>query len=105
MQINSTSVPWNKKKSQGRVYKNSSTFDYTNSKWRALRAEKLRISPYCECEECKGKKVPARVVDHIQPITLNGNPYDINNLQSMTDRCHNIKRANEKNQKYSKGKV
>ena len=103
MQINQISVPWNKKKSQGRVYKTASTFDYTNSRWRALRAEKLRINPYCECDECKGNKVPADMCDHIIPIEQGGDPYDINNLQSMRNHpCHDRKRAREKNEKYKK---
>lgn len=103
MIIKQSNIPWNKKKSQGRVYKTPSTFDYTSSRWRALRAEKLRISPYCECDDCKGKKVPADLVDHIRRIEDGGEPYDMNNLQSMRNHpCHDRKRAREKNAKYNK---
>ena len=103
MIINQSSVPWNKKKSQGTVYKTASTFDYTNSRWRALRAEKLRINPYCQCPDCEGKRIPANMVDHIQPIELGADPYDMNNLQSMRNHpCHDKKRAREKNEKYKK---
>jgi|SRR6478609_1638448 len=103
MQIKQSSVPWNKKKSQGKVYKTPSTFDYTSSRWRALRAEKLRISPYCECQDCTGKRITADMVDHRKPIELGGDPYDMNNLQSMRNHpCHDKKRAREKNEKYGK---
>lgn len=103
MIIKQSNVPWNKKKSQGRVYKTTSTFDYTNTRWRALRADKLRINPYCQCPDCEGKKVKADMVDHIKRIEDNGDPYDFNNLQSMRNHpCHDRKRAREKNAKYSK---
>lgn len=101
MQINQTSVPWNKKKSQGKTYTDTSF--YRSSAWRSLRAEKLIISPFCECPDCVGKRVPADMVDHIKPIELGGNPLDINNLQSMRNHpCHDKKRAKEKNEKYKK---
>ena len=85
-----------KRRSQGRTYTDTSF--YRSTAWRNLRAEKLRISPYCVV--C-GK--PGRVVDHKQRIEDNGEKMDMNNLQTMCDHCHNVKRANEKNAKYSKG--
>lgn len=103
MIIKQSNIPWNKNKSQGKVYKTPSTFNYTNSTWRALRTEKLRINPYCQCEECNGKNIKADMVDHIIPIEQGGDPYDMNNLQSMRNHpCHDRKRAKEKNQKYKK---
>jgi len=100
MEIKSIKRPWIKNTSQGATYTDTSF--YSTSTWRSLRARKLQMSPYCECPECVGKKVPARVVDHIKPITLGGAALDMNNLQSMADKCHNKKRAREKNAKYSK---
>lgn len=101
MIIRQTSVPWNKKKSQGRVYKTASTFDYTSTRWRSLRAEKLRINPFCECQDCEGKRIKADMVDHKQRIEDGGDPYEISNLQSMRNHpCHDRKRAKERNEKY-----
>lgn len=101
MEIKSIKRPWQKAVSQGRTYTDTSF--YCSKAWRTLRARKLQISPYCECDDCKGKKVPADMVDHIKPIELGGNALDINNLQSMRNHpCHDRKRAAEKNAKYKK---
>jgi 5-methylcytosine-specific restriction enzyme A len=90
-----------KKVNQGKVYTDSSF--YVSKAWRELRARKLRQDPYCECEDCKGKKVIADLVDHIKPIELGGAPLDMSNLQSMRNHpCHDRKRAFEKNHKYKK---
>jgi 5-methylcytosine-specific restriction enzyme A len=94
-------IPQTKKRSQGRTYTDTSF--YRSPAWRALRAHKLRISPYCECDDCKGKNVNADMCDHIVPIELGGAPLDLNNLQSMRNHpCHDRKRAREKNAKYAK---
>lgn len=103
MVIKSIKRPWQKTSRQGTVYKTAKTFDYTNPKWRATRAEKLRINPYCECPDCIGKKIKADMVDHKKRIEDGGDPYAMDNLQSMRNHpCHDRKRAREKNQKYSK---
>lgn len=102
MEIKSIRRPWIKSTvSQGRTYTDTSF--YRSTPWRNLRALKLRLSPYCECPDCIGKKVLADMVDHINPIELGGAALDINNLQSMRNHpCHDRKRAREKNTKYSK---
>jgi 5-methylcytosine-specific restriction protein A len=101
MEIKTIKRPWINNTSQGRTYTNTSF--YTTAPWRALRARKLQISPYCECPDCVGKKVPADMVDHIIPIEQGGAALDINNTQSMRNHpCHDRKRAREKNAKYSK---
>lgn len=88
---------------QGKTYKHPGSFDYTSPAWRKLRADKLRINPFCECPDCAGKKVRADMVDHIIPIELGGDPYAMSNLQSMRNHpCHDRKRAREKNEKYAK---
>lgn len=47
------------------------------------------MQPMCMCPHCKGKALPANVVDHIQPhrgdSRLFWNP---DNLQSMNKQCH-----------------
>lgn len=102
MIVKSIKRPWIKSY-QGTVYRTVSTFDYTNPKWRALRAWKLSVNPFCECDQCVGKKTPADMVDHKRRIEDGGDPYDKNNLQSMKSHpCHDRKRAREKNEKYAK---
>jgi 5-methylcytosine-specific restriction enzyme A len=101
MIINTLKRPWEKNKSQGATYTDTSF--YRSAAWRSLRARKLQQDPYCECDECNGKKIPADMVDHITPIELGGAPLDMNNLQSMRNHpCHDRKRAREKNEKYKK---
>lgn len=101
MEIKSVKRPWLKNTSQGATYTNTSF--YVSKAWRELRARKLAMSPYCECDDCKGKKVKADMCDHVIPIELGGAPLDINNLQSMRNHpCHDRKRAREKNEKYAK---
>lgn len=101
MIIKQSNIPWNKKKSQGNTYTDTSF--YRTKAWRDRRAEKLRINPYCQCPDCEGKKIKADMVDHIIPIEQGGDPYDMNNLQSMRNHpCHDKKRAREKNEKYKR---
>jgi 5-methylcytosine-specific restriction protein A len=63
---------------------------YKSKTWRKLRKLQLASEPLCRL--CKR---PARVVDHIVQISLGGERYDMDNLQSLCDRCHNIKRGEE----------
>lgn len=100
MIIKETKRPWINS-SQGATYTDTSF--YRSKAWRELRARKLAISPYCECDDCKGKKVKANMADHIKRIEEGGAALDINNLQSMRSHpCHDRKRAKERNEKYRK---
>jgi 5-methylcytosine-specific restriction endonuclease McrA len=38
---------------------------------------------------------PARVVDHIRPVRRGGAFWDIHNLQTMCESCHNSKSGKE----------
>jgi hypothetical protein len=88
-------------KSQGRTYTDTSF--YRSTAWRNKRAEKLRISPYCECPDCVGKMIKADMVHHILEISEGGAPLDLNNLQSLRNHpCHDKTRARYKNAKYKK---
>jgi len=100
MKIESIKRPWEKQGKYGKRY-NPDPF-YQSNEWKTIRARKLSMSPYCECENCKGKNIKAEMVDHIIPISQGGSPTDMNNLQSMRNRCHHRKSAIEKNAKYSK---
>ena len=72
---------------------------YKSKRWRRLRERQLAKYPMCQCPHCKGKKLPANVVDHIKPhrgdTQLLWNP---DNLQSMAATCHNAMK-----QSYEKG--
>jgi 5-methylcytosine-specific restriction enzyme A len=64
---------------------------YNSSAWRKLRSQVLREYPVCN--ECK--RAPSVVADHITPVRLGGDFWDINNLQGLCERCHNSKSAKE----------
>ncbi|MEG1806470.1 MAG: HNH endonuclease signature motif containing protein [Clostridia bacterium] len=68
---------------------------YQSEEWKLLRKRKLMTSPVCEeCLRC-GRITPAKICDHIKPISEGGNPLDINNLQSLCWSCHSRKSAKE----------
>jgi 5-methylcytosine-specific restriction protein A len=68
---------------------------YHSAKWRNLR--KLVLSLYPICVHCKEKNITtlSKVADHIKPVRLGGQVWDINNLQGLCESCHNIKSAKE----------
>ena len=75
---------------QGRRLHDNGEF-YRSTRWRRRRLPKLDADPLCE--ECKrrGLVTPATVVDHIVPINEGGAAMDMDNLQSLCDKCHNRK--------------
>lgn len=97
MEINQKNRPWLKTTKQGNRYQKPSSWFYHSSEWKRIRAAKLAKDPYCECDNCKGKKIPAQMVDHIRRIEEGGSMTDFNNLQSMTNSCHARKSAIESN--------
>lgn len=67
---------------------------YNSNLWRGkngIRKQRLAIEPFCRI--C-GK--PGTMVDHVEPINNGGDPYDIDNTQTLCDPCHNIKRQSER---------
>lgn len=80
----------NKEYNQYQRDKFSKTF-YNTPKWREIRKLKLTQSPFCE--ECRknGTIVKATIVDHIKPIKQGGEPYALDNLQSLCWSCHSRK--------------
>jgi len=75
---------------------------YHTTAWRKLREYFLQDHVFCvECER-KGRKIPATVVDHIQPISQGGEKLDESNLRAMCARCHNSKSARESKGRYKK---
>ena len=98
-------IEYNKLQGQGR--KATNQWFYKSKPWRNVRMVKLSINPFCECNDCKNKgwTLQADVVDHIKPVNPNnpyltlhgeyGEPLSLDNLMSMTTRCHNKKSAKE----------
>jgi len=62
---------------------------YNSRAWRRLSHAYRQANPLCE--ECKrsGRIKQAQVVDHIIPIRVGGDPYDMDNLQRLCAKCHN----------------
>lgn len=65
--------------------------EYNTTKWRKLRAFILMNNPICiECNRSY-----ATVVDHIKPVRLGGEFWEVENLQPMCKQCHNSKSGKE----------
>jgi 5-methylcytosine-specific restriction endonuclease McrA len=62
---------------------------YNTKRWRVERLDHLRSEPFCRfCAE-QGRKIPATVVDHIQPWRGNLTLFwDRTNWQSLCKSCH-----------------
>lgn len=64
------------------------------AKWRSVRAVYLRLHPQCVDCLSRGLRVPASVVDHIQPHR--GDPrlfWDAANWQALCAPCHDRHKA------------
>lgn len=65
---------------------------YNSTRWRKLRAFKLRMDPMCEyCSPSRPR--PAAEVDHARSIADGGEAFDLDNLRSVCKRCHSQKTA------------
>jgi 5-methylcytosine-specific restriction protein A len=75
---------------------------YNSWKWRKKSKAYRESHPICECKECKLIQIikPAEVVDHVRGLKFlldnNLDPFDDNELQSMSKECHNKKSGGEK---------
>lgn len=75
---------------------------YHSKKWEKLRKLKKNISPFCERCLLDGKYTPARIVHHKEYITdqnfMDDNVFfNIENLESLCQDCHNKEHFGEKN--------
>jgi 5-methylcytosine-specific restriction protein A len=61
-----------------------------DSQWEKVRALKLRLNPLCEKCESLCMIVPADMVHHIKAIKDGGAKYDLNNLKSLCNACHEV---------------
>lgn len=103
MQINQTSVPWNKKRSR----KKPADHFYVSSTWKSIRAGFIASVPHINlppingiryqnkyCADCweMGKLNDQRIeVDHIKEISDGGSQSDYKNLRSRCHAHHNSK--------------
>lgn len=72
---------------------------YQTARWHAFSRAYRKKYPLCaECLK-KGVTEKAECVDHIIPlsewIAQGGDPYDLINLQPLSNRCHSIKTSRE----------
>lgn len=63
--------------------------------WRKLANAVLKRDRYlCQCENCKGRRLPATEVDHVIPKHLGGTD-DPGNLAAINEACHKEKTQRE----------
>lgn len=76
---------------------------YNSTRWRELREMALKRDKGL-CVTClKNNRIERAVlVDHIVEISDSGEPFDINNLQSLCSSCHNKKSAEERKKREKK---
>lgn len=69
---------------------------YDLQRWKAeLRPAYLAAHAICQhCAE-RGSVRAGHHVDHIQPISKGGDPWDWHNLQTLCQDCHNRKTAED----------
>ena len=77
-----------------------STAVYNTRRWRKLRAQQLSASPLCINFDICGNV--ATIADHIVEISDGGEPFSLNNTQSMCIGCHNTKTSQVKREREGK---
>lgn len=68
---------------------------YSSARWRNLRNQFIKHNPLCA--HCKVDDIitPGDMVDHIVEIEDGGEIWDVDNLQTLCNSCHNKKTGNE----------
>lgn len=100
--------PWVKERVAFGRRKDNSAF-YNSRAWRKVSKLKREQDPLCECEECKalGRVRIGHVADHIRGLQFlldnNLDPYDLNELQTMNNQCHNKKSGRDAHKKLGDG--
>lgn len=86
-------MSWEKKQDKGRTKLSQSGF-YSQRRWIKVRDYVITNEPLCRrCLSEFGKRKPAQMVDHIEPIndkSSNELKYGVENLRSLCFSCHNI---------------
>ena len=76
---------------------------YKLERWRRRARHQLKVSPLCRyCAE-RGRTVPARVADHVEPVNGNWNAMWLGELQSLCFDCHDKWKRIEEEQGYRPG--
>lgn len=70
---------------------------YNTTRWRNVREQVLQGNPLCVNCQTLGLLTVAQMVDHIDPVRLGGEFWDMANLQSLCNSCHASKSARERN--------
>jgi 5-methylcytosine-specific restriction protein A len=68
---------------------------YNTQHWKRLRLLQLGKQPLCVMCESMGRLTAATQVDHIVPIKDGGDPWAMENLQSLCASCHSHKTSTE----------
>ena len=98
------SLPWVKKyKPFEGMAKPPDGFKYTSRTWRATSKAYLKEHPLCVMCKKKGKIVQATCTDHIVPIRLGIDPYDVTNFQGLCRSCHAWKSNSDRGDQYGVG--
>ena len=66
---------------------------YNTTRWRKVRKMQLMREPLCKCGQI------ATIADHIKELVDGGEPFDLDNLESMCQSCHNSKTARVKRER------
>jgi len=70
---------------------------YNTTRWRNVREQVLQCNPLCVNCESLGLLTVAQMVDHVEPVRLGGEFWDMDNLQPLCNSCHASKSARERN--------
>jgi 5-methylcytosine-specific restriction protein A len=62
---------------------------YWSSSWQAVRRQYREEHPLCEACLRDGVVKPADLVHHKVEISEGGDPFDVENLESLCTSCHN----------------
>jgi 5-methylcytosine-specific restriction protein A len=89
---------YNLPKKQSEQWSSNQDKFYYSTKWRKLRKQVLTINPLCVYCQKENKPTIATIADHITPVRLGGEIWDLNNLQGLCESCHNKKSAKESKQ-------
>lgn len=77
-------------------YLPSGSLIYDSIEWKRIRKARLLLNPLCQHCELVGVIKKAVDVDHIVEIEDGGEPFDLDNTQSLCRSCHNRKTAMSK---------
>ena len=72
-------------------------FNYNSTQWRKVASLHKKLNPMCVIEGCQN---PVHTTDHIKPINDGGEPYNMNNLQSLCKRHNASKTGSQRFNKY-----